>query len=142
MTTYTAGPKEVVGEPGEVVWANCLNSLENRNARGKLRPMLIIRRVGGQFNTVGLTTNPRFRSGEARVVVPDPAGLGLRGAGYIWGRRVTSVSVLDVVNHAGWAHEPLLRAVLESVDLSFGDRAALERYCEVLQKPHARLATA
>lgn len=112
-------------EPGEVVLANCLNSLENRAATGKLRPMLVVRRDAGHIRSVGLTRGSRFGSGIDRVAIPNPTAQGLSRPGYIWGDKVTMISVLDVEGHLGWADAEFLAVISQAVNLSTEDRAAL-----------------
>ena len=114
-----------VHEPGEIVLADCRNSLEDRNSTGKLRPMVVIRREEGHVRAVGLTTNPAFRNGVPRVAIPNPQAVGLYKPGFLWGDRVTRVHVLDVEKHIGWADEALVDAILASVDLCEDDRIAL-----------------
>jgi len=112
-------------KPKEVVLANCLNSLENRAATGKLRPMLVVRRDAGHIRAVGLTRGSRFSSGINRFAIPNPTAQGLSGPGNIWGDRVTMISVLDVERHLGWADAEFLAVIGEAVNLSNEDRAAL-----------------
>ena len=112
-------------QPGEVVLADCRNSLENRSSTGKLRPMFVIRRDAGHIRAVGLTTNPRFSSGTPRLAIPNPIAQGLRGPSYLWGEYVTLISVLDVEKHLGWADAALLAVISEAVNLSDNDRDIL-----------------
>lgn len=112
---------------GEVVLANCRNSLEDRRSTGKLRPMVITQREDGHVRTVGLTRKPTYRHGASRVAIPNPTELGLHGPGYLWGNRVTLISVLDVERHIGWADQAFVDVVHQNVDLSESDRASLGR---------------
>jgi len=115
---------------GELVYASCLNSLEYRASRGKSRPMVILRRDGGQVRAVGLTTLSKFRDGTPRLPIPNPAAQGLRGPGYLWGERVTWIAVIDIENHLGWADLALVATIENYMRLTPSDRAALARYRE------------
>jgi hypothetical protein len=74
--------------------------------------MILWRREGGHWWAMGLTTKPAYRDGRPRTPIPDPAALGLSGPGYLWGCRLTRISVIDVRAHIGWA----TREVQELVD--------------------------
>jgi hypothetical protein len=113
------------GKPGEVVWANCGHPLEDGISTGKWRPMVLVRRSGGHWVAVGLTTNPRFMDGQARTPIPNPRWAGLSGPGYIWGENLTRISVLDIGDHIGWAHPQLIEAIHHHVRLNDADRHAL-----------------
>lgn len=114
-------------EPGELVLADCRNSLENRAARGKYRPMVVIRREDGHLRALGLTTNPAFRSGVPRIAIPNPTSVGLYKPGYLWGDRLTCIYVGDVEKHLGMADRALLEAIFASVNLDEDDMEALYR---------------
>ena len=43
------------------------NSLENRSATGKARPAILVDRDGGQWHTLGLTTNATYREDFAPI---------------------------------------------------------------------------
>ena len=109
------------GEPGEVVWANCWNSLENPRATGKFRPAVLLRRDLGHFRLIGLTTNPKFRDGKKRIEIPDPAALGLQRPGFIWSDSVTNISASDIGGHIGWVNQEFVELVLRWVRLSADD---------------------
>ena len=112
-------------EPGELVLADCRNSLENRAARGKYRPMVVIRREDGHLRALGLTTNPAFRSGVPRVAIPNPTSVGLYKPGYLWGDRLTCIYVGDVEKHLGIADRELVEAIFANVNLDEDDMEAL-----------------
>lgn len=99
-------------EPGEVVWVSIFNSLENRSAWGKFRPALLVKRDGGLWQTMGLTTNSTYRDGSSRVPIPNPTLVGLRGPGFLWGDRLTPVAAIDIGDHIGWADSALVEAVI------------------------------
>lgn len=101
-----------LGQTGELAWVSIFNSLENRAATGKFRPALLVARDGGTWATMGLTTNPIYRDGTARIAIPNPTAVGLRGPGFLWGDRLTPVSPIDVGDHIGWADAALVEAVI------------------------------
>lgn len=76
---------------------------------------------------MGLTTNPRFRSGASRTEIPNPASVGLRGSGYLWGNRLTAISVMDVDRHLGWVDADLAAAIIVNTELATAEAAALIR---------------
>jgi hypothetical protein len=122
MTANRWAPVE--GVPGEVVIASIGHPLEDPTSKGKPRPAVLIRRAGGHWLLMGLTTNPRYAGGTPRTPVPNPARVGLHGPGYLWGQP-TWVSVLDLNKHIGWV-DPTLAAVLaDHVDLDPADTLAL-----------------
>jgi hypothetical protein len=69
--------------------------------------MILVRREDGYSMAMGLTTKPvTGTASPARwSPVPDPAALGLTGQGFLWGHRLTRISVLDVRAHIGGATE-------------------------------------
>src|SRR5690348_2565799 len=102
---------------GEIVWVRIWNSTENPRARGKLRPAILVEDVDGQWNTLGLTTNPQYLSGQPRVAVSNWRQVGLKCPGYIWGNRLTRVSYLDLGDHIGWVDESLVTEIESLLDL-------------------------
>lgn len=105
------------GFPGELVVAAVRNPIENWRSTGKPRPVVIIDRVDGHYRTMGLTSNRTYRNGSLRVPVPDPAMVGLRGPGFLWGDHLTNVSVLDIGDHIGWVDSRLAEAIIQLADL-------------------------
>jgi hypothetical protein len=103
--------------PGELVWARVMNPFENRSSTGKPRPVVLVERTGGHWRTMGLTTNPTHRDGSPRHRVPNWKPVGLPGPGFIWGDRLTNVSVIDVEDHIGWADDALVEAVIDLAGL-------------------------
>ncbi len=112
-------------QPGELVLADCRNSLENRASKGKYRPMVVIRREDGHLRALGLTTNPAFRSGLPRIAIPNPTSVGLYKPGYLWGDRLTRIYVGDAEKHLGMADPALLEAIFANVNLDEDDMEAL-----------------
>jgi len=125
-----------LGDPGELVWVSIFNSLENPSARGKFRPALLVSRDGGLWATMGLTTNPTYRDGTQRVPIPNPAMVGLRGPGFLWGDRLTPVAAIDVGDHIGWADTALVEAVIRLAAVD-SDLAAPLRESAALHHPPA-----
>ena len=116
---YDAGSSRRPAElaPGELVWANIINGLENRTATGKARPVILIEPKGAAWKTMGLTTNPRYRDGSPRVAISDPGAVGLKAPGWLWGDRLCWSSRIDVQDHIGWIDEALAFDVIELADL-------------------------
>ena len=113
------------GIPGEVVTASVSNPLENPNSRGKIRPVILVRRDGGRWWVMGLTTNPAYANGRARTPVRRPYDVGLNAPGYLWGDRLTALSVLDIERHLGWVDAALAADVILQAALPPRDAAAL-----------------
>lgn len=113
------------GQPGEVVTALVSNPLENSASRGKLRPVILVRRDGSRWHVMGLTTKPIYRSGAPRQPVPNPLCVGLNRPGYLWANRLTGVSVLDIEGHLGWVDLALATAVITQAHLGPADSRAL-----------------
>ena len=103
--------------PGELVWANIINGLENPGATGKIRPVILIDGSGSQWKTMGVTTNPRHRNGWARVAIPNIRAVGLKRPGWLWSDRLASTTTLDIFDHIGWIDEALAFDVIELADL-------------------------
>lgn len=115
---------------GMVVLASVSNPLENPQCTGKIRPVVLVERVCGHWRVMGLTTNPRYRTGLARVAVPDPAHVGLRGPGYLWGRNLTSICALELERPIGWCDPELAEAVADLAQLPRSLRSELEAAAE------------
>jgi hypothetical protein len=109
---------------GDIVVASVRNPLENHLSAGKNRPFLLVDRTGGSWRGMGLTTNSRYASGAPRVAIPYPFAVGLRGPGFLWGDRLTNVSVLDITKAIGRADIALAEAVIDLAQLD--EQAAFE----------------
>ncbi len=107
-------------EPGELVWASIINGLENPNARGKSRPVILVEPRGAAWKTMGLTTNPRYRDGRSRVSIPDPWAVGLRAPGWLWGDRLPWTAGIDIREHIGWVDPALAFQVIKLAGLQGG----------------------
>lgn len=110
---------------GDVVWASVRNPLQNSKSVGKFRPFLLVRRTDGHWAGMGLTTNPRFKNGDRRVAIPNPDAVGLLGPGFLWGDRLTDVSVLDLGAVIGRVDRTLSEIVIRAARLSGNEAAAL-----------------
>ena len=110
MNAYASGSYGV----GNVVLASVFNPLENRNSRGKVRPVVLVEQDGGHWRVAGLTTNPRRQNGEPRVAIPNPLAVGLGGPGYLWGNRLHNVSKIDLDRTIGHADAALARLVADT----------------------------
>lgn len=104
-------------QAGMVALASVSNPLENPNSRGKVRPVVLVERISGHWRVMGLTTRTRYNNGQPRVPVPNPGGVGLRGAGQLWGPRLTSVYALDIDRPIGWCDIALATAVADLAKL-------------------------
>ena len=111
--------------PGEVVMAKVRNPVEDPGSTGKWRPFVLVRRQGGTWAGIGLTTKSHYHDGNPRRAVPQPRWVGLRGPGYLWGENLVKVSAIDIGEHIGWVHPELVDLIEEQVRLNAADRAAL-----------------
>ncbi len=123
-----------VGIAGEVVTASVRNPLENPTAEGKVRPAVLVRRDGGSWYIMGLTTRSTYRDSTPRTPVPDPYAVGLNRRGFLWGNRLTRLSVLDVEHHLGWVNAALVSTIILQARLGPEDAAALVMAIEDAQR--------
>lgn len=72
-----------------------------------------------------MTTRATYQDGHPRTRIPVPGAVGLRRPGYLWGDRLTGISVMDVDGHVGWVDAGLAAAVIVQAELGAGDAAAL-----------------
>lgn len=116
---YTPGnagrPADLV--PGEIVWANIINGVEDPRATGKSRPVILVEQHGSAWKTLGLTTNPCHRDGAPRVSIPNHHAVGLKRPGWLWGGRLCWTSGIDVGDHIGWTDLNLAFEVIKLADL-------------------------
>lgn len=112
-------------QTGDIVVADVRNPIENPASKGKRRPFVLVSRVDGHWLGMGLTTNPRYAGGAPRVAVPNPTAVGLTGLGFLWGDRLTNVSVLDIDRVIGRVEPSLAEAVIALARLGCADAAAL-----------------
>lgn len=121
------GWQPALGEPGELVTAIVSNPLENPLAQGKARPVVLVRRDGCRWFVMGLTRLPTYATGAPRTPVANPHAVGLNGPGFLWGERLTGISVIDLERHLGWVDADLAAAVIIQAKLGARDAAALIR---------------
>lgn len=81
---------------GQIVLVNLINGIEDRQAVGKWRPAILLRREGGQWLVLGLTTKAFYANGAPRVQLPHRPGCGLRRPSFFWSSRPARISALDV----------------------------------------------
>jgi hypothetical protein len=114
-------------EAGQVVLLDIKNLRENRFARGKLRPGLLVRPVGkSRWLALGLTSQPTFKStGTERVPVYASARNGLWGHGYLWSSTPVRVPLAALDQVIGGIDEHLAEVVARHVDLPELDIARL-----------------
>ncbi|MDP8928615.1 MAG: hypothetical protein M3O70_08600 [Actinomycetota bacterium] len=117
--------RSALGVPGEVVIARVANPLENPHCRGEHRPVVLVRRDGGHWMVMGLTTSPLYGDNTPRTPVPHPYEIGLNGPGYLWSSRLTRVSVLDIGSHIGWVDPALAATIIAQARLMPEDAAGL-----------------
>lgn len=113
-------------ETGEVVLAAVRNPFENFTSGGKLRPAVLVAESDGVWSLMGLTTNRKYRTGGARVAVPDWRRVGLHQPGFLWGENLTRVPSFDIEGHLGWADALLANAIIELADLPECSAAELQ----------------
>ena len=95
--------REVKLWTGEVITGNVVNGIENRHATGKFRPCVIVEVPrDGQLLVAGLTSRGMTRRGERRVELTDNRDWRLHGRSFIFGRRLTRLSRIDIGDHIGW----------------------------------------
>ena len=114
------------GLPGEVVSARVFNPHEDEHSTGKVRPVVIIRRVDGHYVTVGLTRRATFVDRSIpRQPIPHPEAIGLNGPGFLWGT-LTNVSTLDVYEHIGFVDPSLALQIRMGFNLGLGIADAID----------------
>jgi hypothetical protein len=103
--------------PGELVWASIINGIENPNAMGKARPVILVSPSGSAWRTMGLTTRSRHRDNTMRVPVPNPCAVGLARPGWLWSSNLCFTSGIDILDHIGWVDLPLAFEVIKLAGL-------------------------
>lgn len=111
-------PEAPAPAPGHLFLTNIMNPLENENAEGKLRPAVLVSRAGDSWRVMGLTTKPKYSTGEPRRPIPNFQAVGLWGPGFIWGNRLTRVSAESIRGYIGVAD---FRLVEEIIDIAKDD---------------------
>jgi hypothetical protein len=119
-------------EPGEIVWARIFNSFEDRNSKGKSRPVVILETGNCQHRVIGLTSQPCYKTtGKPRVAIPNPGACGLSSGGFIWGPRPSWCSRIDLSDHIGWADNELAKAIASMVE---ADWNAIDRMLDAVAR--------
>ena len=109
--------------PGHVVWANVLNPLENPDSVGKIRPVVLVSGTATHWRVMGLTTKSQYEGGRPRRPIPDFASVGLRAPGYLWGDKLTRITVESVESFIGFANDQLVDQI---IDLARADMSNFE----------------
>ena len=112
---------------GDVVLANHFNGIENRRSAGKVRPVVLIDEVDGHWNAMGLTSKSHYLNGTSRIAVPSPREIGLNGPGFFWGKRLTRISKIDVLQPLGHVNAETARAIIRLGCLSLEQVAILSK---------------
>ena len=95
--------EDVSLQPGEVITGNVVNGIENRQATGKVRLVAVIAAPpSGCLLVAGLTSKGVTQRGEQRMQILDNGSWGWRGCTYVYGKRLTRLSRIDVGCHVGW----------------------------------------
>ncbi len=118
MKTYTftgPTPGRIHHEAGEIAWADFRNAIENPDADGKPRPVVIVSAGQCCHTVVGLTTRPfRVLDGSRRVPLEVPA---LREESFLWSDRVYRLSRINFRRHIGWIDEDQRLVILRAVHI-------------------------
>ena len=128
--TRHPGRQPIAHRPGEVVLARVGNWIEDRNATGKVRPVVLVAiGHGPEHQAIALTTQPVHRTtGTARVPLPLDADSGLAGdRSYLWNDRTVAISRADMRQHLGWASPQMVATIIRNVVLPPGAAAELRR---------------
>lgn len=110
---------------GELVTARVFNWVEDPLSAGKMRPVVLVARAGEDWDAMGLTTLPAYRSGLPRVAIPNPLAVGLSGPGYLWGPNLVRIGHRSIARHVGWVDADLAARVIGLAGLSEPDAEAL-----------------
>lgn len=102
----TSPSNPAVLRPGEVIYGNVVNGIENRSTSGKFRPCVIIEVPPfGGLTVAGLTSQGITKKDELRVELTDNQGWRTTGRSFLFGRRLTRLARIDVGDHGGWLSE-------------------------------------
>jgi hypothetical protein len=104
-------------EPGELVWGRIFNGIENKNSRGKWRPVVILKPGDREHRVIGLTRQGIYKTtNEPRVPIPNPTACGLSGRGFIWSPKPSWCLRFDLGDHIGWADNELAAVIASMAD--------------------------
>jgi hypothetical protein len=119
-STSTSVPAEM--SPGEVVIANLLNAIEDRQASGKERPVIIVKAPkDGCLTVIGLTSKGVTRRGERRLPIATCGGGWLRGASFVFSSRPVRISRHDIYEHLGWIDEETQKMMTDKLGIAFDE---------------------
>jgi hypothetical protein len=119
-------------EPGEIVWGRIFNGIEDKNANGKWRPVVILEPGDRKHRVIGLTTQPAYKTTRAlRVRIPNPTACGLRNGGFIWSPKPTWCLRFDLGDHIGWVDNALAAVLATVVD---ADWIAIDRMLDAVAR--------
>ena len=106
--------------PGHIVWASVLNPLENPDSVGKLRPVVLVSGTSTHWRVMGLTTKRSYEGGNPRRPIPNHLNVGLPKPGFLWGDKLTRITVESVESFIGFADDPLVEEIIDlaKVDMS------------------------
>lgn len=110
-------------KPGQLHWANVLNPLEDPEAVGKKRPVVLVADQGTHWRVMGLTTKKTYADGSSRVAITNFHRVGLAEQGYLWGDKLTRITSESVMGYIGRADDALVESV---VTLAMNDMSTLE----------------
>jgi hypothetical protein len=89
--------------PGEVITGDIFNGIEDRHATGKTRLVVVVDASNpGAILVIGLTSKGVTKLGEKREELVDNHPWGWRGRTFVFGRRLSRLSRIDVGRHVGW----------------------------------------
>ena len=90
-------------KPGEVITGNIVNGIEDGNASVKFRLVVVVEvPASGCLKVIGFTSKGTTQSGKRRVEMLDNGEWGWRGRTFVFGKRPTRLSRIDVGDHLGW----------------------------------------
>ena len=115
-------------QPGEVITGSIRNGIENRHASGKVRLVVVVEAPdSGCLTVIGLTSKGMARSGEWRVEMYGNREWGWRGRSFVFGKRLTRLSRIDVLDHVGWVSDGDGEILARVFDLSLDWMALTEK---------------
>jgi hypothetical protein len=90
-------------QPGEVITGCVRNGIEDRQALGKMRLVVVVNVPKlGCLNVIGLTCREMTKSGDTRMEIFDNQEWGWHGRSFVFGRRLTRLARIDLGDHVGW----------------------------------------
>lgn len=105
-------------ESGQLRWAVVRNPLEDPDSSGKIRPVVLVSSDASSWRVMGLTTKQSYSTGGRRVPIRNWTAVGLSGPGFLWGNRLTRITIDSVKGFLGWSDDHLADSIIE---LASGD---------------------